>query len=161
MKVSTTNVLNVLEQDEITAVRDLARKISHPGAFVLLRAAFIAMAVVAVLCFAASSFQLDGFENVGIGAAVVAALLFLAERRWFGNRDEVVVPAEQVAVLRRKLRQEMFGKLEEVASRLTHDGPGDGVIRVRTLWQFLSESVASDTLKRRDARRPAKESQAG
>lgn len=161
MKVSTTNVLNVLEQGEITVVRDLARNISHPRAFIVLRTAFIAMAAVAVLCFAASSFHLDGFENVGIGAAVVAALLLLWQRHWFGNRDEVVVPAELVAVLRGELRQEMFGKLEEVARRLTHDGPGDGVIRVRTLWQFLSESVASDTLKRRDARRPAKESQAG
>ena len=161
MKVSTTNVLNVLEQDEIAAVRDLARNVSHPPAFVLLRAAFIAMAVVGVLCFAASSFHLDGFENVGTGAAVLAALLFLAERRWFGNRDEVVVPAEQVTALRGQLRQEMFGKLEEVARRLTHDGPGDGVIRVRTLWQFLSESVASETLKRRNARGPAKESEVG
>ena len=161
MKVSTTNVLNVLEQDEIAAVRDLARNVSHPPAFVLLRAAFIAMAVVGVLCFAASSFRLDGFENVGTGAAVLAALLFLAERRWFGNRDEVVVPAEQVTALRGQLRQEMFGKLEEVARRLTHDGPGDGVIRVRTLWQFLSESVASETLKRRNARGPAKESEVG
>ncbi|MDW3686370.1 hypothetical protein RA280_32450 [Cupriavidus sp. CV2] len=161
MKVSTTNVLNVLEQDEIAAVRDLARNVSHPPAFVFLRAAFIAMAVVGVLCFAASSFHLDGFENVGTGAAVLAALLFLAERRWFGNRDEVVVPAEQVAALRGQLRQEMFGKLEEVARRLTHDGPGDGVIRVRTLWQFLSESVASETLKRRNARGPAKESEVG
>ncbi|MFJ1258251.1 hypothetical protein [Cupriavidus sp. CuC1] len=161
MKVSTTNVLNVLEQDEIAAVRDLARNVSHPPVFVLLRAAFIAMAVVGVLCFAASSFHLDGFEYVGTGAAVLAALLFLAERRWFGNRDEVVVPAEQVAALRGQLRQEMFAKLEEVARRLTHDGPGDGVIRVRTLWQFLSESVASETLKRRNARGPAKESEVG
>ncbi len=161
MKVSTTNVLNVLEQDEIAAVRDLARNVSHPPAFVLLRAAFIAMAAAGVLCFAASSFHLDGFENVGTGAAVLAALLFLAERRWFGNRDEVVVPAEQVAALRGQLRHEMFGKLEEVARRLTHDGPGDGIIRVRTLWQFLSESVASETLKRRNARGPAKESEVG
>ncbi|MGO4808543.1 hypothetical protein AB4156_02940 [Cupriavidus sp. 2MCAB6] len=162
MKVSTTNVLNILEQDEIAAVRDLARMVSHPRSFVLLRAAFVLMAVVAVLCFAAGSFQLSGFENVGIGAAILAALLFLAERRWFGNRDEVVVPAAQVDALRTQLRPEMFGKLEEVAKRLTHDGPGDGIIRVRTLWQFLSESVASDTLKRRNARRsPTKESRTG
>ncbi|MGO4332171.1 hypothetical protein AB4Z48_34510 [Cupriavidus sp. 2TAF22] len=161
MKVSTTNVLNVLEQDEIDAVRDLARAVSHPRAFVLLRAAFVTLAVVAVLCFAASSFELEAMANIGIGAAALAAVLFFVERRVFGNRDEVAVPGARLAVLRGQLRPEMFDKLEEVAGRLTHDGPGDGVIRVRTLWLFLSESVASETLRRRNARGPAKESQAG
>ena len=161
MKVSTTNVLNILEQDEIATVQDLARTISNPRGFVLLRTAFALMAAVAVLCFAADSFHLDGFHSVGIGAAALAAVLFLAERRAFGNRDEFEVSAEQVTVLRAELRPEMFSKLEELAVRLTHDGPGDGVIRARTLWLFLSESVASETLKRRNARGPAQESKAG
>ncbi|WP_420991442.1 hypothetical protein ACKI2N_024810 [Cupriavidus sp. 30B13] len=161
MKVSTTNVLNVLEQDEIDAVRALARRVSHPRVFVVLRAVFMLMVAAAVLCFAASSFHLEDFQNVGIGATVLAVVLFAFERRVFGNRDEVPVPASALAALRGQLRPEMFAKLEEVASRLTHDGPGDGVIRVSTLWLFLSESVASETLRRRNARGPAKESQTG
>lgn len=165
MKVSTTNVLNVLEQDEIDAVRELTRRISQPRGFVVLRAAFMLSAVVAVLCFAASSFHLEDFQNVGIGAAVLGAVLgavlFVVGRVVFGNRDEVAVPAAELKALRARLRPEMFARLEEVAGRLTHDGPGDGVIRVRTLWLFLSESVASETLRRRDARGPARESQKG
>ncbi|WP_020201555.1 hypothetical protein [Cupriavidus sp. WS] len=161
MKVSTTNVLNVLEQDEIDAVRELTRRISQPRSFVVLRAAFMLSAVVAVLCFAASSFHLEDFQNVGIGAAVLGAVLFVVGRVVFGNRDEVAVPAAELKALRARLRPEMFARLEEVAGRLTHDGPGDGVIRVRTLWLFLSESVASETLRRRDARGPARESQKG
>ncbi|WP_454726795.1 MULTISPECIES: hypothetical protein [Cupriavidus] len=161
MKVSTTNLLNVLEQNEIDAVRELARRVSLPRGFVLLRAAFVLTAAVAVLCFAASSFHLEDFQNVGTGAAVLSVVLFILGRVLFGNRDEVAVPAAALATLRTQLRPEMFAHLEEVASRLTHDGPGDGVIRVRTLWLFLSESVASETLRRRDARGPAKDSQAG
>ncbi|WP_059413937.1 hypothetical protein [Cupriavidus basilensis] len=161
MKVSTTNVLNVLEQDEIDAVRELTRRISQPRGFVVLRAAFMLSAAVAVLCFAASSFHLEDFQNVGIGAAVLGAVLFVVGRVVFGNRDEVAVPAAELKALRARLRPEMFARLEEVAGRLTHDGPGDGVIRVRTLWLFLSESVASETLRRRDARGPARESQKG
>ncbi len=144
MKLPSPKQLHRLQAHEIDTLRATAQRLAYPPAYRAARMLFIGAVVFAVLCLSIGSLGAPEVSDVGIGAAVLAAAVFVLQRLVGGNRENLPVPPAQLEVLRTQLRPQSWTTLKRLASRLTHDGPGDGIVRVRTLWIFLSESVPAE-----------------